>query len=127
MPSPSKFVPVAGGMIRDLRKAMNYSQAKLASKVGVSKATIVNIERGVTEQMRETNAQKLAEALDVGIKKITGVKEVAKTSDAFETLGLSASEQPRPDRVALQGFADEDGANQALSYIWYDLIQQAFT
>ena len=95
MPSPSTFVPVSGGMIRDLRKAMNYSQATLASKVGVSKATIVNIERGVTEQMREPNALKLAEALGVGVKKITGVKEVAKTSDAFEALGLSAGEQTR--------------------------------
>lgn len=127
MPSPSTFVPVSGGMIRDLRKAMNYSQATLASKVGVSKATIVNIERGVTEQMREPNALKLAEALGVGVKKITGVKEVAKTSDAFEALGLSAGEQTRPDRVAFQGFADEDGANQALSYIWYDVMQQAVT
>lgn len=127
MPSPSQFVPVSGKMIRKLRDALGDTQAELASKVGVSKATIVNIERGVTEQMRETNALKLAESLKVSLKKITSVQNVAKTSGAFEALGLSAGEQSRPDRIAFQDFADEDGSNQALSYIWYDMMRQAFT
>lgn len=127
MPSPSKFVPVSGRIVRNLRKAIGDTQAVLANKVGVSKATIVNIERGVTERMRETNALKLADALEVGIKRITDATNVAKTSDAFETLGLSEGEQSRPDRVAFQDFADEDESSQALSYIWYDMMKQAFT
>lgn len=127
MPSPSSFVAVSGVMIRDLRKTLLETQAGLAKKVGVSKATIVNIERGVTERMRETNALKLAEVLGVRISEITDDKKVVGTSSAFEALGLSESEQSHPDGVPLQNFAYEAGGNQAISYIWYDVMNQAVT
>jgi transcriptional regulator with XRE-family HTH domain len=53
-----------------IRKKRNMSQAALAEKSGVSRATIANIERGKQVELLVGTVAKLANALDVSISEV---------------------------------------------------------
>lgn len=53
-----------------IRKEKNMSQAALAEKSGVSRATIANIERGKQVEILVGTVAKLANALDVNISEV---------------------------------------------------------
>lgn len=56
--------------LKTIRKAKNLSQAELAEKSGVSRATIANIERGKQVELLVGTVAKLANALDVSISEV---------------------------------------------------------
>lgn len=56
--------------LKTIRKARNMSQAELAEKSGVSRATIANIERGKQVELLVGTVSKLANALDVSISEV---------------------------------------------------------
>lgn len=56
--------------LKTIRKAKNLSQAELAEKSGVSRATIANIERGKQVELLVGTVAKLASALDVSISEV---------------------------------------------------------
>lgn len=56
--------------LKAIRKAKNLSQAELAEKSGVSRATIANIERGKQVEVLVGTVSKLASALDVSISEV---------------------------------------------------------
>ena len=56
--------------LKTIRKERNMSQAELAEKSGVSRATIANIERGIQVEILLSTATKLANALDVNVSEV---------------------------------------------------------
>ena len=56
--------------LKTIRKAKNLSQAELAEKSGVSRATIANIERGKQVEILVGTVAKRANALDVSISEV---------------------------------------------------------
>lgn len=56
--------------LKAIRKAKNLSQAELAERSGVSRATIANIERGKQVEVLVGTVSKLASALDVSISEV---------------------------------------------------------
>ena len=56
--------------LKAIRKAKNLSQAELAEKSGVSRATIANSERGKQVEVLVGTVSKLASALDVSISEV---------------------------------------------------------
>lgn len=56
--------------LKTIRKKRNMSQAELAEKSGVSRATIANIERGKQVELLVGTVSKLANALDVSISEV---------------------------------------------------------
>jgi len=56
--------------LKTIRKEKNMSQAELAEKSGVSRATIANIERGTQVELLLGTVTKLANALDVSISEV---------------------------------------------------------
>ena len=56
--------------LKTIRKEKNLSQAELAEKSGVSRATIANIERGAQVEILVGTAEKLANALNVSVSEV---------------------------------------------------------
>ena len=56
--------------LKTIRKEKNLSQAELAKKSGVSRATIANIERGAQVEILVGTAAKLANALNVSVSEV---------------------------------------------------------
>ncbi len=56
--------------LKTIRKEKNMSQAELAEKSGVSRATIANIERGAQVEILVGTAAKLANALNVSVSEV---------------------------------------------------------
>ena len=56
--------------LKTIRKEKNLSQAELAEKSGVSRATIANIERGAQIEIFVGTAAKLANALNVSVSEV---------------------------------------------------------
>lgn len=65
----SDFKTSIGRKISDLRKLKNISQEELAWRVGKSRNTISNIERGINSAMLETY-EEIAAALDVSVTEL---------------------------------------------------------
>lgn len=56
---------LSGGAVRDLRGEM--TQAELAKKAGVARATVIRIERGQSSSITIDTANRIAEALGVNV------------------------------------------------------------
>lgn len=61
---------VNGAAVRVIRELLGVSLTDLAARIGVAKASMSNIERGVYGTSPETN-RKLAEAMGVPLESIT--------------------------------------------------------
>lgn len=68
-----------GARIRSYRMARGWSQADLASKIGVSRPTVTQWESGDTKNIRNDNLVSLAKALQISLNELLqpagGVKE----------------------------------------------------
>jgi transcriptional regulator with XRE-family HTH domain len=73
-------------MLREARERRGLSQESLAELVGVTRATIVNLEHGATHA-RASNAQRLAAALAVPLDVLTGAQPFPESQDEPEPPG----------------------------------------
>ncbi len=72
-----EFLKEFGNLVRTNRKALDYSQEKLAEKVGISSRHIPNIEAGKCD-MRLSLAVRLADCLNIDLN---GLKVNAKCDE----------------------------------------------
>ncbi len=70
-----------GKRIRHIRRQKGLSQASLADKVGLSQASICQIEQGDRKQVKDSVLERIAEALDVRVDDL-----VVDGSEAFDFL-----------------------------------------
>lgn len=96
------------GLVR-IRRERGRSQQDLANKSGVSKSTILRIEKGY--KARITSAGKLAEALETTVKELSGGTPVAgRTSSSVTPLTAPAERSPRVVlALAHRRGGDDDG------------------
>ena len=62
--------------LKDYRLKRKMTQAELAEKSGVSRTTIVYLERGSARVTKTDTLMKLATALNAGVKEIFFIKKV---------------------------------------------------
>lgn len=59
-----------GYKLREAREEKRLTQEELSKKSGVSRATIVALEKGISEDVKISTLQKLAAALDMTVQDI---------------------------------------------------------
>jgi transcriptional regulator with XRE-family HTH domain len=106
-PGPSQMVKIDGSKVRSLREAKGLTQLYIATVVEVTTDTISRWENKRYPSIKEENALKLAEALEVTIDEILDEaldeipeKEIKKTEETVK-LSVSQSRSPKSNRTLL--------------------------
>lgn len=118
-PGPSQMVKIDGSKVRSLREAKGLTQLYIATVVEVTTDTISRWENKRYPSIKEENAQKLAEALEVGLDAILDTEETTLTDEAPVTIDIP---QPREtNRIIL--WLSLLAVVLLLPFIWYSIRQ----
>lgn len=96
------FSPLAD-RVRSIRQSCEINQKQLASRSGLSQATISRIESGKITQLTIGSLIRLADALDTNTSQLLGEKDVAATDNYIARL---YSKLPRKHQKVLIEFAE---------------------
>lgn len=122
-PGPSQMVKIDGSRVRSLRESKGLTQLYIATVVGVTTDTISRWENRRYPSIKEENAIKLAEALEVPIEQI--LEKEAEKTPAVETAATFVSKQriPKTNRIILWLLTLI--AVLLLPFLWYSFKQPA--
>ena len=122
-PGPSQMVKIDGSMVRSLRESKGLTQLYIATVVGVTTDTISRWENRRYPSIKEENAIKLAEALEVSIEHILE-KEVEKSApDEKPAIAVSPPRMTKQNRILL--WLLPLIVALLLPFIWYSFQQPA--
>jgi transcriptional regulator with XRE-family HTH domain len=100
-PGPSQMAKIDGSKVRSLREAKGLTQLYIATVVGVTTDTISRWENKRYPSIKEENALKLAEALEVPLDEILEKEEEIVKPEETPTAVVSRSKQPKSNRILL--------------------------
>jgi transcriptional regulator with XRE-family HTH domain len=92
---------IDGSKVRSLREAKGLTQLYIATVVGVTTDTISRWENKRYPSIKEENALKLAEALDVTLDEILEKEEERTKPEETVTVAVSQSRPPKSNRILL--------------------------
>lgn len=94
--------PTLAEVLKEARERTGLSQYDLEDKSGVSRATIANIERGETGDVKLSTLDRLAGALGIGIRDLIpcGVTPIAPLIDKFLASDYGQDARPTEDEIA---------------------------
>ncbi len=122
-PGPSQMVKIDGSRVRSLRESKGLTQLYIATVVGVTTDTISRWENRRYPSIKEENAIKLAEALEVPIEQILE-KEAEKTPPVETASSVVAKQRiPKTNRIILWLLTLI--AVLLLPFIWHSFKQPA--
>ena len=120
-PGPSQMVKIDGSKVKSLREAKALTQLYIATVVEVTTDTISRWENKRYPSVKEENALKLAEALEVSLDEILEKEEAPPEPDEMPESVQISSEKPRSNRILLWLLALV--LVLLLPFIWYNLKQ----
>jgi transcriptional regulator with XRE-family HTH domain len=100
-PGPSQMIKIDGSGVRRLRESKGLTQLYIATVVGVTTDTISRWENKRYPSIKEENALKLAEALEVPLEQILENEEEPSRPDEIPAIGVSESRVPKSNRILL--------------------------
>ena len=100
-PGPSQMVKIDGSGVRRLRESKGLTQLYIATVVGVTTDTISRWENKRYPSIKEENALKLAEALEVPLEQILEKEEEPSRPDEIPAIAVSESRVPKYNRILL--------------------------
>ena len=100
-PGPSQMVKIDGSRVRSLRESKGLTQLYIATVVGVTTDTISRWENKRYPTIKEENARKLAEALEVTLAEILEKEEELSKPDEIPAMAVSQSRAPKSSRILL--------------------------
>jgi transcriptional regulator with XRE-family HTH domain len=98
---PSQMVKIDGSRVRSLRESKGLTQLYIATVVGVTTDTISRWENKRYPSIKEENAIKLAEALEVSLEQVLEKKEEPSTLDDTPAIAVSQPKKMQPNRILL--------------------------
>lgn len=100
-PGPSQMVKIDGSRVRNLRESMGLTQLYMATVVGVTTDTISRWENKRYPSIKEENALKLAEALEVSLEQILDKEEESSKPNETPLNALPKSRIQKSNRMIL--------------------------
>jgi transcriptional regulator with XRE-family HTH domain len=100
-PGPYQMVKIDGSKVRSLRESKGLTQLYIATVVGVTTDTISRWENKRYPSIKEENALKLAEALEVSLEQILEKEEETTTPDETPAQTVSLQKNTKPIRILL--------------------------
>jgi transcriptional regulator with XRE-family HTH domain len=122
-PGPYQMVKIDGSKVRSLRESKGLTQLYIATVVGVTTDTISRWENKRYPSIKEENAHKLAEALEVPLEQILEKEEEPASLDDTPAITASQPKIPRSNRILLWLLALS--VVLLLPFIWYSFKQPA--
>jgi transcriptional regulator with XRE-family HTH domain len=98
-PGPSRMVKIDGSKVKSLRESKGLTQLYIATVVEVTTDTISRWENKRYPSIKEENALKLAEALEVELEQILEKEEESTKPDEKAQIIHSVVRKPRPKRA----------------------------
>ena len=120
-PGPSQMVKIDGSKVRSLRESKGLTQLYMATVVGVTTDKISRWENKRYPSIKEENARKLAEALEVSLAEILEKEEELSNQDETPGLTVSRSRVQKFNRVLIWLLLLL--VVLLLPYIWYSVKQ----
>jgi len=120
-PGPSQMVKIDGSKVRSLRESKGLTQLYIATVVGVTTDTISRWENKRYPTIKEENARRLAEALEVSLSDILEKEEEASIPDETPALTVSRTRISSPNRILLWLLLLL--VVMLLPFIWYSVKQ----
>jgi transcriptional regulator with XRE-family HTH domain len=117
---PSQMVKIDGSKVRSLRESKGLTQLYISAVVGVTTDTISRWENKRYPSIKEENALKLAEALEVSLDQILD-KESPSEPDETPTIAVSHPRTPKSNKILLWILLLT--AVLLIPFIWYSLKQ----
>jgi transcriptional regulator with XRE-family HTH domain len=118
---PTQMVKIDGTKVRSLRESKGLTQLYIATVVGVTTDTISRWENRRYPSIKEENALKLAESLEVSLEHILETEETLAPQDKTQAIAVSQSRPPKPKRILLWLLFLV--AVLLLPFIWYNARQ----
>ena len=100
-PGPSQMVKIDGSRVRSLRESKGLTQLYIATVVGVTTDTISRWENKRYPSIKEENAIKLAEALEVPLEQILEKEEEKTPADDTAATVVPKQRTPKTNRIIL--------------------------
>ena len=100
-PGPSQMVKIDGFKVRNLREAQGLTQLYIATVVGVTTDTISRWENKRYPSIKEENALKLAEALEVTLDDILEKEDEVIKPEETATVAAPLTRMPKSNRILL--------------------------
>jgi transcriptional regulator with XRE-family HTH domain len=100
-PGPNQMVKIDGSKVRSLRESKGLTQLYIATVVGVTTDTISRWENRRYPSIKEENALKLAEALEVSLEQLLDTEEELSKPAATGVTPVSPPRTPRTNRILL--------------------------
>jgi len=100
-PGPSQMIKIDGPGVRRLRESKGLTQLYIATVVGVTTDTISRWENKRYPSIKEENALKLAEALEVPLEQILEKEEEPASPDEIPAIAVSGPRLPKSNRILL--------------------------
>jgi transcriptional regulator with XRE-family HTH domain len=120
-PGPSQMVKIDGSKVKSLRETKGLTQLYIATVVGVTTDTISRWENKRYPSIKEENALKLAEALEVSIEQILEKDEAVSKPDKTSEISSSPARKSRSNRILLWPLLFI--LILLMPFIWYNLKQ----
>ena len=98
---PAQMIKIDGSKVRSLRESKGLTQLYIATVVGVTTDTISRWENKRYPSIKEENALKLAESLEVSLEKILETEEELTDPDETPAIAVSQSKPPKQHRILL--------------------------
>jgi len=121
-PGPSRMVKIDGSRVKSLRESKGLTQLYIATVVEVTTDTISRWENKRYPSIKEENALKLAEALEVELADILEKEEAPVKPDEIPEINLSTARKPRAKSLILLWLLLL-ALILLLPFIWYNLKQ----
>ena len=120
-PGPSRMVKIDGSRVKSLREAKGLTQLYIATVVEVTTDTISRWENKRYPSIKEENALKLAEALEVELEQLLEKDEESTKPDETPHITLSATRKPGTNRSLF--WLMFLVLVMLLPFIWYNMKQ----
>jgi len=120
-PGPSQMAKIDGSKVRSLREARGLTQLYIATVVGVTTDTISRWENKRYPSIKEENALKLAEALEVTLDDILEKEEKTAKAEETPSAAVSQARPPKSNRILLWLMLLV--IVLLLPFVWYHFIQ----
>jgi transcriptional regulator with XRE-family HTH domain len=120
-PGPSQMVKIDGSKVKSLRESKGLTQLYIATVVGVTTDTISRWENKRYPSIKEENALKLAEALEVSIEQILEKDEAVSKPEETSEITSTPARKSRSNRILLWPLLLV--LILLMPFIWYNLKQ----
>jgi transcriptional regulator with XRE-family HTH domain len=100
-PGPSQMLKIDGSKVRSLRESKGLTQLYMATVVGVTTDTISRWENKRYPSIKEENALKLAEALEISLEQILEIEEGPANQNETPVIAVPKLKIPKSNRILL--------------------------